>query len=216
MPRANYDTRYAKLTWSPEEDCINEFSPISTSTTSTVSTRIYEWVKKWSVKTLAVCQRHPGGKWHWHISFEMPREYSSSYFYSKKTTKSWWERDMDDLAKENIVVTPIEEARGIGYELCDEHVIMHSDFSTEFMNAAKTWCEAQRLRQKRRIYMSRIYVIPDAKVDTAVQTAMIDYNLSDSRDAERKLIEEGWEWKGSQIHAGCKRKRYADTLQKPT
>lgn len=220
MPRHTFTARYAMLTWSPEEDVEQyQFEPTSTSTTTTsalrvsaVSAAICEWVSKWAEQVHAVRQRHPGGKWHWHVFFRMKREYSSTYFYDKKTATSWWKRDMgEELGKENITVTPKEDARALGYMFDDEVVILHSDFDEAFHETAKQWYLAQTRRAARRSYLSQIYTLPKAKIHDAVVTAMVDYNLSDEHEAEARLVDEGWTWEGNAAHAGMKRKRYLDT-----
>jgi len=210
MPRKTYDTRWAKLTWSPEHDVLNEFLPISTSTSSTSPPGIVTWIHKHSEAIHAVRQRHPGGKWHWHVSFRMPRTFSSLYFYSKKSANAWWVKELKELGYEEpaVMVTPMEDGRAIGYEHHDEFEVMYSDFDQSVIDNAVAWCKLLDNKKRRRTYLDKITTLPRAKISHAIATAKEDYNVQCDSEAIEKLIDEGWAFEGDEQFESVKRRRY--------
>jgi len=210
MPRKIFDTRWAKLTWSPEHDVTEQFLPISTSTLSTSPPSIVTWVKKHAEAIHAVRQRHPGGKWHWHVSFRMVRSFSSAYFYPKKTANAWWSKELKELGYESpeIMVTPMEEGRAIGYEHHDEYEVMYTDFDNDYIKTAVEWCALNDNKKRRRTYLDKITSIPRAKISHAIATAKEDYAVECDSDAINKLLEEGWAFEGDEQFESVKRRRY--------
>lgn len=222
MPRKSYSTYYAKLTWSPEDDAeYNEFLPISTSTISTVSTPLMGWVREHSEAIHAVRQRHPGGKWHWHISFRMKREFSSEYFYAKHnkagetTREAWWSKSLKEagFAQPEVMVTPEEDRRAFGYEHQDEFEIMYTDYDDNVIQQAVEHCMLLRNKKRRREYLGSITTVSKAKVSHAIATAKEDYGVTCDADAMAKLMEEGWAFEGDEHYEHLKRKRYREFVE---
>lgn len=222
MPRKSYTTRYAKLTWSPEDDAeYNEFLPISTSTISTVSTPLVAWVRENSEAIHAVRQRHPGGKWHWHVSFRMKREFSSEYFYAKHNKKGeitrepWWGKSLKNsgFSPPQVMITPEEDRRGFGYEHQDEFEIMYTDYDADIIATATEFCAMQRNKKCRRDYLEKITTVSKAKVSHAIATAKEDYDLQSDSAAMAMLMEEGWAFEGDEVFEDLKRKRYREYIQ---
>jgi len=213
MPRPRYQTHFAKLTWHPKEDVVEQFLPISTSTLSTLPHPLVQWVREHAEAIHAVRQRHPGGTWHWHISFRMKRELSSAYFYNKPSAKSWWHESLKTIGYESpeVEVTPEEDGRAFGYEHQDEFEVMYTDYDITTINTAVQYCAMLRDKKRRREYMAKISTLPKAKINTAVASVKVDRpDLSSDFDAKAYLVEEGWAFEGDDDYQHIMRKRYRE------
>lgn len=142
----------------------------------------------------------------------MPRTFNSGYFYPKKTAGAWWSKDVKEwgLGDNEVVVTPMEDARGIGYEHHDEYEIMHTDFDEATINTAIEWCKLNDNKKRKRQYLDKITTLPRAKISHAIACAKEDYGVEDDHDAMLKLMAEGWSFEGDETFEAIKRKRYRE------